>query len=520
MIILINPPQLYSLTQETAGVVPPLGLGYIAAALSEAGYEIEIIDAVGEKYWKYNEWENHTLRGMNFDEIIERIPPEARWVGISNLYTFSFLIAASLSKRIKERYPNIPIVFGGAHSTIMPEFTLSHSCIDAVVLSEGEGAAVKLTEVFAGQAEFKDIDGLAYRQNGETVINPKTTFIKDLDSIPFPRRDLLPMGNYFIAREPHGSATVRNWTTMIASRGCPYNCAFCNTPNIWQRRWRIRSPQNVVEEIKILMRDFGVEEIHFEDENLCLRKNWTLEFCDLLIKEGLNIRWQPSNGIRAESVTAETAAAMKNSGCTNVTIAAESGSPRVLKEIIKKNLKLDRVTQGVKILHENKLKMAVYFMLGLPGEKKREVFQSIALAGRLARMGAHEAVFSIFSPLPGSELTEILIQQGRISVSEEFFDHITPHGDMLNAQSHSEFISNRQVVLLKYLGYAYFYLNRLIFHPLGVLESVMNVLKDRQTLKTERVARTLLLRLLGKVRRQDDIGNGVSHQQPAAEAKR
>ena len=143
-------------------------------------------------------------------------------------------------------------------------------------------------------------------------------------------------------------------------------------------------------------------------------------------------------------------------------------------------------------------------MLGLPGERKREVFKSIALAGKLARKGAHEVVFSIFSPLPGSELTEQLVSAGRISVSEQFFDNITPHGDMLNAQSHSEYITSRQVILLKYLGYLWFYLNRLIFHPFSVLESVKNVLTDKQTLKTERVARTMLLRLLGKSRRTSD----------------
>jgi radical SAM superfamily enzyme YgiQ (UPF0313 family) len=260
-----------------------------------------------------------------------------------------------------------------------------------------------------------------------------------------------------------------------------------------------------VEEIKELKNNYGIEEVHFEDENLCLRKDWVLEFCDCLLKENLNISWQPSNGIRAESVIPETASAMKRSGCTNVTIAAESGSPRVLKEIIKKNLKLEKVSQGVEFLHKNKLKIAVYFMLGLPGERKSEVFKSIALAGKLARKGAHEVVFSIFSPLPGSELTELLVKQGRIDISEEFFDHITPHGDMLNAQSHSEYISNWQVVLLKYTGYAWFYLNRLFFHPFGILESIMNVIKDRQTLKTERVARTVLMRLLGKKRYPKEI---------------
>lgn len=504
MIVLINPPQLFTATQETAGVVPPLGLAYIAASLTDAGYETKIIDAVGEKYWNQHDWQGHTLRGLDFNSIIEQIPADTRWIGVSNLYTFAFLVSASLSEKIKEKFPRIPIVHGGAHSTVMPEYTLSRNAVDAVVLSEGELTAVAITKALAGETPLSDVDGIAYRSNGEVVINPKTDFIKDLDSVPFPRRDLLPMQNYFEAREPHGNATAANWTTMIGSRGCPYGCTFCNTPKIWRRLWRTRSPQNVIDEIVHLKKEYGVEEIHFEDENLCLRKDWTLEFCDKLTAQNVNIKWQPSNGIRAESVTPETAAAMKKSGCTNVTIAAESGSPRVLKEVIKKNLKLEKVSQGVDILSKNKLKIAVYFMLGLPGEKKKEVFQSIALAGKLARKGSHEVVFSIFSPLPGSELTEQLIADGRIGVSEQFFDNITPHGDMLNAQSHSEYITSKQVIILKYTGYLWFYLNRLVFHPLSVLESVKNVLTDKQTLKTERVARTMLLRLLGKSRRTSD----------------
>jgi magnesium-protoporphyrin IX monomethyl ester (oxidative) cyclase len=501
MIVLINPPQLFSATQETAGVVPPLGLAYIAGALTQAGYQAQIIDAVGEKFWHYYSWNAHKLRGLDFDEIIARIPSDAEWVGLSNLYTFSFLVAVALAEKIKKVHPAIPIVFGGAHTTMTPVHTMTRPFIDAIVLSEGETTALEMTEAFAGKSDFSTIDGFVFRRNGETVVNRKTKFIKDLDSIPFPRRDLLPMENYFTAREPHGNCTTRNWTTMIASRGCPYGCTFCNTVTIWQRKWRIRSSQNVLEEIKFLKKDYGIEEIHFEDENLCLRTNWVLEFCQRLIDEKLNISWQPSNGIRAESVNPETASAMKRSGCTNVTIAAESGSPKILKEIIKKNLKLERVTEGVSILYRNGLKIAVYFMLGLPGEKKRDVVKSIFLAGKLARKGAHEVVFSIFSPLPGSELTETLAKSGRIKVSEDFFDNIIPIGDMLNAQSYSEYIKDWQVVLLKYSGYSWFYLNRLLFHPLGVLKSINNVIKDKQTLKTERVIRTMLMRLLGKTRK-------------------
>ena len=505
MIVLINPPLLYSPTQETAGVVPPIGLAYIAAALSEEDYDVSIIDAVGEKFWQNYPWEKNRLRGLTFDEIIEKIPPDTRWIGISNLYTFSFLIAASLSKAIRSKYPNIPIVFGGAHSTMMPEYTLNHSAIDAVVLSEGEIAAVQYTKALNGEYNFEDIDGFAYRKNGEIIINPKTTFIKDLDTVPFPRRDLLPMENYFIAREPHGSASELKWTTIIGSRGCPYACTFCNTPSIWKRRWRIRSPQNVVDEIKTLIAEYDMQELHFEDENLCQNRKWVIEFCDLMIKENIKIKWQPSNGIRAESVTDETIAKMKASGCTHVTIAAESGSPEVLEKIINKNLDLKAVIEAVRIIHKYRLKSAVYFMLGLPGEKKRDVLMSIKLAGKLARMGASEVTFSIFSPLPGSELTEKLVKDGRVNITEDFFSQVTPHGDMLNADSYSEYITGGQVLLLKYSGYAWFYLNRMFFHPLSFLSTFLNIYRNVQTTKTERVLGTMFHRIMGKDRESDRL---------------
>ena len=505
MIVLINPPLLYTPTQETAGVVPPIGLGYIAAALSEDGYEVSIVDAVGEKFWQNYSWEEHTLRGMTFAEIIEKIPPDAKWVGISNLYTFSFLVAASLSKAIRDKYPDIPVVFGGAHSTMMPEYTLKHASIDAVVLSEGETAAVQYTQALEGEFKLEDIDGFAYRKDGEIKINPKTKFIKDLDTVPFPRRDLLPMENYFVAREPHGSVTENKWTTMIASRGCPYRCTFCNTPNIWQRRWRIRTPQNVVDEMKLLVEQYGIREIHFEDENLAQKKSWMMEFTDLILKEGLKLKWQPSNGIRAESASKELVANMKASGCTHITIAAESGSSHVLNNIIKKDMDLSAIADGVKNIYSAGIKSAVYFMLGLPGEKKWDVMDSIFFAGKLARNGAHEVVFSIFSPLPGSELTDMLAAEGKVNISENFFDNVTPHGDMLNADSYSEYITGGQVLFLKYLGYSWFYLNRMIFHPISFLSTFVNVFRNVQTTKTERVLGTMFKRAIGKDKESKEL---------------
>jgi len=497
-VTLISPPQNFSKTQETAGVVPPLGLSYLAAVLDRDKYDIRIIDAVGEKYWQVYQWREFGLRGLNFEEIVDAIPPKTRVVGISNLYTFAFMVASEIARIVKEKYPDITIVFGGAHPTVMTKQTMKRPEIDFVVLSEGEYTFRDLLAVIERGSGWEDIDGLAYRKDGEIVINHKKNFIKDLDEIPFPRRDLLPMKNYFEAKEPHGSANRELWTTMIATRGCPYDCTFCNTPQIWQRRWRPRSPGNVVDEIEELQRDFGVEEIHFEDESLTTDPKWVVEFSKELKRRNINIIWQTSNGVRAESISEETLDLMIEAGCTQVTVAAESGSPRILKDVINKRLDLADVLGAVKLARKRKVFIACYFMLGLPDEYISDVFRSIWLAVRLAAYGTDEVVFSVFSPLPGSKLINRLIDEGKVRVGDEFFDGLTPHGDLFASKSYSDHISDKQVVILKYFGYAAFYLTKLVLHPFKVLRSVRNVLTGVQEIKTERALRTWLMRFLRK----------------------
>jgi magnesium-protoporphyrin IX monomethyl ester (oxidative) cyclase len=499
-ITLICPPQTYSKTQETAGVVPPLGLAYLASVLDPKRHEIKIIDAVGEKFRQVFSWQDHLMRGMSFDEITEAFLPGSRIVGISNLYTFAFLAAAEIARRIKVKFPETIIVFGGAHPTVMTRQTMSRPEVDFIVLSEGEHTFRELVEKIESGESWEHIDGLAYRRSGEIIINPKSKFVRDLDEIPFPRRDLLPMMNYFQAREPHGSASREHWTTMIATRGCPYGCTFCNTPQIWQRRWRARSPKNVVDEIELLKKTYGVEEIHFEDESLTTSTQWVIDFCRELCDRKLDIIWQTSNGVRAESINEETLDLMIASGCTHITIAAESGSPRILNEVMQKRLDLEAVKRAARLASRKRVHLACYFMLGLPDETKRDVFRSIWLGMEMAWWGVDEVVFSIFSPLPGSKLLHRLENEGKVRISEDFFDDLTPHGDMLVSKSYSDFISDRQVILLKYLGYAGFYLTRIIFHPFQILKSIRNILTGKQEIKTERVLQTLLMRLRGKDR--------------------
>jgi radical SAM superfamily enzyme YgiQ (UPF0313 family) len=253
-----------------------------------------------------------------------------------------------------------------------------------------------------------------------------------------------------------------------------------------------------VDEIEQLHKDYGVEEIHFEDESLTTNPNWVIEFGAELRKRNLDIIWQTSNGVRAESINEETLEFMISSGCTQVTIAAESGSPRILNDVIKKKLDLNAVTRAARLASKKPVFIACYFMLGLPDERISDVLKSILLATKLAVYGVDEVVFSIFSPLPGSELLIRLQEEGKVHIGNQFFDGLTPHGDLFVSKSYSEYISDRQVVLLKYLGYLCFYTTKLFLHPFKVIRSIRNVLTGVQQIKTERALRTWLMRLLGK----------------------
>jgi radical SAM superfamily enzyme YgiQ (UPF0313 family) len=165
---------------------------------------------------------------------------------------------------------------------------------------------------------------------------------------------------------------------------------------------------------------------------------------------------------------------------------------------MEKHLDLAAVLRAARLATRKRMRIACYFMLGLPGERIRDVLCSIRMMVHLAFLGVDEVVFSIFSPLPGSKLIQRLEQEGMVRIGDQFFDGLTPHGDLLVSKSYSRHISDRQIILLKYAGYAAFYLTKLVFHPLKILRSAANVARGIQEIKTERALRTWILRLFGK----------------------
>lgn len=288
---------------------------------------------------------------------------------------------------------------------------------------------------------------------------------------------------------------------MLAGRGCPYECTFCTTPLIWRRRWRVRSVENLLAEMELLHRTYGVTDFHFEDENLGTNPRWLHRFCDALVERNLPVTWQPSNGMRPETLLDPgLMAKMKKSGCSLLVFTLESASDRVRNEIIRKRMDIASVETAVALARREGLKSTCYFMIGLPGETREEATETIRYAHRLARRGLDECVISLFSLLPGSELFNDFHRTGKLQLDAGFFSDLLSIGDLSKFRSWTDHISSRELRRLRFQGYFGFVLTKAFFHPGKVTRSLWNLIAGGDQLKSERVVRTFLKRALASSR--------------------
>ena len=212
------------------------------------------------------------------------------------------------------------------------------------------------------------------------------------------------------------------WATVITSRGCPFGCIFCSIHLSMGSQWRGRSAQNVIEEIKLLLNDYRVEHIAFLDDNMSLNKKRMNDICDAIIKDNLKFTWSTPNGLRADTLDGQLLEKMKKSGCTRIAVAPESGSQRVVTDIIGKKLDLREIVRVVKKCKQIKLQVDCFFVMGLPGETKVDIEKTLAFAKRVRSIGATGCNFAIATPFLGTRLHDRFVELGYL---REDFDEFT-----------------------------------------------------------------------------------------------
>ncbi len=384
-IMLIYPPtnRLFKLALKTSP--PPLSLAYLAAVARENGHDVKVIDSQVMDY--------------TFDDVekeIKNYSPDL--VGITAT-TSMIPDAYRVAKIAKNISKDTKVAIGGPHVTFVPEDTLKESeNIDYVVRGEGEIIFSNLLKHLEGKMELKDIRGLSYRKNGTIVNNPPEQLIKDVDTIPYPAFDLLPMERY--------KADNKEYGTIITSRGCPYNCIFCSSSLQFGKRWRGHSVERVIDELKILREKYNKKEIEFMDDTFTLNMKRAIDLTKRIKEESLDISWSAT--ARVNLFNDEIARSMKSAGAHTVYFGIESGVQKTL-DFIGKGITLELAKSAVKKATNAGLHTFGSFIIGFPEETVKDVKTTIKFS---QKVGVTLAQFTIATPFPGTGLWNYVVEKG------------------------------------------------------------------------------------------------------------
>ncbi len=399
-VLLINP-------SPALAANPPLGVLYVAAALERAGVETKVHDA------------GFDPNGTELRRLLEQWKPEI--VGIT-CTTPLFPHAKHVSETVKSILPESWVVLGGIHPSVAPRQSLTDSAADMVAIGEGEILMPALVRTYPERGKAAGVAGMTVRIDGEIVEGPPPIRLQDLDDLPLPARHLVDIPKYF---KNSGHDRIK-WSLpqpslpVIASRGCPYRCAFCGSELVHGKKIRFRSVENIRRELEMLIISYGIRGVYFYDDTLTFDMAWLNDLCHML--KDLRLSW--ICGTRLDRVTRPTLEMMKDSGCTLISYGIESGDQEMLRKVLKKGLTLDIIKKNMRLTQEVGITTLANYMLGFPGETEASMKKTIALSRRL---NSDIAEFSIYMALPGTELAAKAQQVGEAAEKDlSRFDYMRP----------------------------------------------------------------------------------------------
>lgn len=504
-VCLVRPPVLINKKAFSMNSTPPLGLAFIAAALKK-NHHIHVVDAIAENPTQFNaidlrlnivrqyDTESLVTNGLSTEEIIQRIPPQSDVIGFSCMFSNNWLSDRVLIDAVGKAFPNATIIAGGESISAAPELWMSQAPeLDICVIGEGEETIVDLCAALAAKNQLLDVGGIAFRnEKGEIIQTPRRERVKELEEIIRPAWEFFPLENYD-KYKIKWSLTDRKSLPILATRGCPYTCTFCSSPQMWGTKYYMREPKDVADEIEYLINTYGVTNFDFYDLTAIIRRRWILEFCQEVLNRKLDITWQIPAGTRSEAIDDEVARSLNLSGCTSITYAPESGSDRMLK-LIKKKVNLEKMLRSIEYSSKEGQHVFINMIFALPEETHKDLWKTIWFIIRCSRRGLSEVGTAIFQPYPGSELFAKLVAEKKINLeTDDFFVNSLLIAGMGDCDSFNDKVSIRWYKFYIYFTLLVFYISNYIFWPGRFFVMCKNMITQNYATRTERALGKLII---------------------------
>ena len=447
----INPPAMVEMSREGRCMVkgsawtftlPPISLANCAAILREKGFEVKISDCIAEE-----------IDFFNLGEKIRRYNPD---LIIFNTATPSINKDLKVAKIAKKISNEIKVGAIGIHPSCLTTQTFSLSRdLDYILKGEPEFTVRDLALSLKNNHSLSKVEGLSYRINDKIIHNPSRKFIENLDTIPFPAWDLIDVNKY---RMPF---TNKPFLLVSPSRGCPYQCIFCNSQIYYGEKLRLRSPQRIGEEIEWVKTNFKVDSFLFWTESFTLNKEFVMKLAEEILKKNLKIEWTCNS--RVDSVDLELLQRMKESGCWMVGFGVESGNQKILN-YSKKSITLKQSIDAVKLTQKAGMEVSAQFIIGLPGETKKTALETLSFAKKL---NADYVQFYCAVPFPGSKLYKMAAEKEWINSND--WSKFNQDESVLDMKT----LSGEEVMKLRKKAYLSYYLRpQQVFKTLKKIKSL------------------------------------------------
>lgn len=393
-VLFVNPPQTASKYKFMGVIAPPLGIAYMAGVLQENNIDVEILDASAED--------------MDFKDVEKELLKRKPDLVALTALTPTIGRALETAQVVKETLPDSIVVMGGYHPTFNFIETLEDENVDIVIRGEGEYIMLNLVQALENQSSLHDVKGIVFedKNSKEIVVNPEAPLIQDLDELPFPALNLLPMKKYrLLDMDTH-------MTTMITTRGCPMQCSFCSSAAMHGKKIRERSVENIVDEIEYLKTNYDIDTIAFMDDTFTLKKRKVMAICDEILKRNIEIMWGCTS--RVDTLDEKLLKKMKEAGCITIFIGVESADQQQLDNMCKSTT-IAKIENAFKIAHKLKIRTIASVALGMPGDTKEIMNKTVKFVHKLK---PNYAIYSLATPYPGTRFYKEAFEKNLIKIKD------------------------------------------------------------------------------------------------------